>query len=395
MAPAQLTLDDMAQVASSKVARIIKHVLLVGNIAASQVELPKVEVRDDQASSHYDTERNTIVFQTTHLNSLSTYGEEIFHWLRNQLKPPAEKSDMFLDLTVKKQHAVEEFFGFVGRSVVHELNTRHLLEGFDPSCRIGFSSDTIVAIKESNNEATTALTLWSPENRSCAQSIARNLRDIETTLSNRQLNGALIHFKLLTLTATEWEESLGQATPEHTPPTHPVQMLRYCAQKFCQEFPEALIDELRLKANEQNNQDTPRTAGDERVNTWASLSGKLATIFENRLASWDTERQRLTIYMDSADKHVPGYAAGHRFLQREPHADQAIFKLLAKPSIDIYMTQIYQPPEKTGEQTPLSKAYAFLTKNFDLWRERRRLQAEAKQEKARRKLARMFREMLS
>jgi hypothetical protein len=118
----ELETEQQCDLARERVYLIIRNLLEELKVNPTRIILPDVRVDDaERGTSYHSSAKNEIVIHAKSINSSTTYGEEILHWLRGQLKPDCEKGKILYELPERERSAVEEFFGFVGRAIVGEM----------------------------------------------------------------------------------------------------------------------------------------------------------------------------------------------------------------------------------------------------------------------------------
>lgn len=377
----EMTHAEMLELARTRVSAIINHLLLDAGIDVSRVVLPEVKVLADAATSSYCGRSNTIVIAPDHINSLSAYGEEIFHWLRHSLKPPGERADVLTDLPIREQYAVDEFFGFIGRSVVYELCKATALAPLDHSPTLGFCANTIDGHRKADEIVTRALTWWSKKDFDYVQTAAEYLNRLRDYLVENNLAAAAMCLDALECQVGEWRKEHGP-TLQGSVPNNRCERLLLFAEMYYQNFPRSI---LRLDASnvpphdpESSPNDTPGAHA-----SWVKHLDLLISIFNRTISMWDSEVARLHSKQISNETHLPGYEAARRFLDRVPEPRNVIFRLLIEPSQKVYFSQIFQRQEPVGSRSFLSVACSILKEQYDLWVERRRLQSALSKDRIR------------
>lgn len=124
----------------------------------------------------------------------------------------------------------------------------------------------------------------------------------------------------------------------------------------------------------------------ERIKDFLQVAGKLegdVMVLQGRIAKTIGLLRRGEADLE---RHVPGYAAGQRFLDLERDLKTKIAILLTKPAIDIYFECIFRVPENQRDGGIFRKLLNPISDLFARSRERNRLKAELNLERSALKL---------
>lgn len=377
----ELSVEERSAIANERVRTITRLLLAELGIDTSRVQFPTVRVDTEKNTSCYHPFKNEINIHPGHLNSSTAYGEEIFHWLREQLKPTAEKSKLpHPDLPDREFFAVEEFFGFVGRSIVGEICESAKLDSIINDSKVHTFANGLSA-KETYRKVSDDLMVLAHHTAKIIRNITVHLDALQAIDSTDGARAcADIQLRVLTAQAVveDWQRALDSSTAPAAGLRAQKKLLtltsRFCA-RCLQEF-QPPTDTLAPEAPAVS-----ASAITAKIPTWQGVAAAVTRELQGLLNSIDkasllNEEQKL-----SSERHDPGYAAGFRFLAREQNVKATITHLLTKPSITIYFSHIFQIPESPNTGGLLGRLLTPITAPWARYRERQRMKEEVQFEK--------------
>jgi hypothetical protein len=356
-------IERQSEVARERVYLIINKLLEELKVDPARIILPNVRVDDaERGTSYHNGAKNEIVIHAKSINSSTTYGEEILHWLRGQLKPDCEKGKILYELPERERSAVEEFFGFVGRAIVGEILPSCRIDGIINDSKESTSRDKIESRADDFKAATASIAFLGDisEKIGLVTSFLVDLRSVD--FHNKAEATSAIDMQVLILQGhlEAWKEGLLHA-PENALGVKAQQDTLKKLKEFCRMF----LEELKKP-----------TDTDVRIRDFLQVAGMLegeVGVLQGRIAE---TIDRLKLGEADLERHVPGYAAGQRFLDLERDLKTKIAILLKKPAIDIYFECIFRAPENQRDGGIFGKLLKPISDLLARYRERQRLKEE-------------------
>lgn len=319
-----------------EVYEIISILLKQGEIREDQVKLPRIIVSENIDTSSYIPIFNSIQIKRSDIGSLDTYGEEIFHWLRNQLRP--EGNSWMGNLPREEHFAVEEFFGWIGSCVVRDLCIGMAKDPAHAVFRVNEGADFVsainsnhVAVRADSAELTSFLnggrvSSISGMNRTLSHFSALNLDDspnlakvtegivgllkAQFDLYRAEYQGALRNLPIV----ERFETSILKLLPAF------IANFEKTKGDFESDRPASYINVIR------NHQEISKQI--------VSLIGKRLKEIEH-ISSVKSDQKK------QFDEHCLGYAAGQAFLMSREDPQRDAFQLLRADSRTVYFNHVF------------------------------------------------------
>jgi hypothetical protein len=170
---------------------MITSFLTALDIPESSVIRPVVSLDPSIETSCFNGGTNAIHIAIHHYGKMDVYGEEVVHWLREQVKPQ-QKSGM-LALTEDRQMAVDEFFGHLGFCLARQVCLSPELSELTNSYPMELVPDMVRTYRlgmETIEKKLTELRTFCESDRAVElRSIATNLLFLHKRLNNSDNDG--------------------------------------------------------------------------------------------------------------------------------------------------------------------------------------------------------------
>lgn len=372
---AALSPEQLTELAKYRIQKIISAVLQHFQIEPTAVNAPVVTASDKRGTSAHDSKNNEIVIHPDHIDSITTYGEEIFHWLRAQLKPYQERKYVGRDLPHLEQKAVDEMFGFLGRAIVNDLCKGTEFDSLCDHDKKTISQSTINGHMEETQLVTMVLDGSVNEVSSDILLLQKKL----THLSQATDAGIIeLHCISLGLHLNTCSDNIAKV-PETHPHLKSMNRLIGMACAFCSRLKETLGDTNRSDGDPSSDSHVNRK---EELELLLRVAHVLA---HKDCASYlKASGQSLKVFKDHKDDladHVAGYSCGLRLLTQAGNKLQPLVaSMLVQSSKDLYLEHIFQPPQIKGFGNTINGILNHIRARFALNQEKRRLSADKKAE---------------
>jgi hypothetical protein len=375
--PAVASVEQLSDIAHDRVELIIRHLLTEMDIKESSVQKPIVRACPDAKTSFYSPRTNEIVIQVSSIDRIDTYGEEIFHWLRNQLKPKSERTRGQHDLPSTEWYAVEEFFGYAGRAVVTTLCAHTSLADLCAKAPPMQSASKLAEYGEELAQPNKVAGYISEEKIESLHELADTLIEVyftydgEDTINHEAFKQHMIKVRECT---EAWRKAFGTQVLPDSDPRFIEQLYLQMCECFCAK--EAELSQSANSAEPAQHEAAMRSSMIKSGNFAYRTANAVRKFADNSKKLHDS----LAVHQDSVEIHQPGYHAASRFFETQQNPHQRILKLLCRPSLEIYMNHVFQKAEMPDTKSWVSGLTHRVQEFFRARDERSRLAKGFKEE---------------